>query len=156
MTLFTSFHVRISLVGILAGFVVVFGMIGGKPLPCWTGVFLLTTAATCVTGFMFSVHHFMRSHAVGTLSLVVLMFTFLTRHAFKLAGAWRKTYAITAVIALYLNVFVLVVQLFLMVPALHALAPNGNEPPFGMVQGAVLVVFVALGIAAAKRFKLAA
>jgi uncharacterized membrane protein YozB (DUF420 family) len=153
MTLFTGIHVLISLVAILAGFVVVFGMIGGKPLPSWTALFFWTTVATSVTGFMFPVQHFMPSHAVGILSLLVLTLTFLGRYVFKLSGAWRKTYAITAVIALYFNVFVLVVQLFLKVPALHALAPNGNEPPFGIAQGTVLVVFVALGIAAAKRFR---
>jgi hypothetical protein len=153
VTLFTLLHVLISLAGILSGCEVVVGMIRDKTLPCWTSIFLWTTVATSVTGFMFPVHHVMPSHRVGIVSLVVLTFTILARYRFKLAGGWRKTYVITAVIALYLNVFVLVVQSFLKIPALHALAPHGNEPPFGAAQGAVLVVFVALGIAAAKDFK---
>jgi len=153
MDLFTCLHVLISLVGIFSGFVVVFGMIGDRPLPGWTATFLSTTVATSVTGFMFPVHHFMPSHAVGTVSLIVLTFTLLARYKFDLAGAWRRTYAVTAVIALYLNVFVLVVQAFLKIPALHALAPNGKEPPFAAAQGTVLIVFVALGIAAARKFR---
>jgi hypothetical protein len=153
MVLFTGIHVAISLAGILSGFAVVLGMIGDRPLPCWTSFFLLTTLATSVTGFMFPMHRFMPSHGVGIISLIVLTFTLLARYRFKLEGAWRKTYAVTAVIALYLNVFVLVVQSFLKIPALHTLAPNGNEPPFAMVQGAVLVLFIALGIAAALKFK---
>jgi hypothetical protein len=156
MGLLTLLHVLISLAGILTGFVVVFGMLGAKPLPCWTAAFLWTTAATSATGFLFPVHHFMPSHAVGIVSLFVLTFTLIARYPFRLMGGWRTTYAVTAVTALYLNVFVLVVQLFLKVPALHALAPNGNEPPFALAQGAVLVVFVALGIAAVRKFKVAA
>lgn len=153
MTLFTVVHVLISLVGIVSGFVVVAGMIANKPLPGWTSVFLATTVATSVTGFMFPVHHFMPSHGVGIVSLIVLTFTLLARYLFKLEGGWRKIYAVTAVVALYLNTFVLVVQSFLKIPALHALAPNGNERPFAVAQGAVLVVFVALGIFAARKFK---
>lgn len=153
MTLFTQFHVLISLVGIVSGFVVVIGMIRNRALPCWTSIFFWTTVATSVTGFMFPVHHFMPSHAVGIISLVILSFTYLARYRHALAGGWRKVFAITAVLALYLNVFVLVVQSFLKIPALHRLAPNGNEPPFGAAQGSVLVVFLALGIAATKDFK---
>jgi hypothetical protein len=156
MSLFTLFHVLISLVAIFSGLVVVAGMIGDKPLPGWTWLFLLTTAATSVTGFLFPVHHFMPSHGVGIVSLVVLAVAFPARYTFGLSGGWRRTYALTAVIALYLNVFVLVVQAFLKIPALHALAPNGNEPPFAAAQGAVLVLFIALGVAAARGFKGAA
>ena len=156
MALFTLFHVLISLVGIFTGFVVVAGMIGDKPLPCWTWVFLLTTAATSVTGFLFPVHHFMPSHGVGIFSLLVLALAVPARYTFKLSGGWRRTYAISAVIALYFNVFVLVVQAFLKIPALHALAPNGNEPSFAVAQGAVLVLFSALGVAASRGFKGAA
>jgi hypothetical protein len=153
MALFTLFHVVLSLVGIFSGFVVVAGMIGNRPLPCWTWVFLLTTAATSATGFLFPVHHFMPSHGVGIISVIVLAVAIPARYTFRLSGGWRHTYALAAVIALYLNVFVLVVQSFLKIPALHALAPNGNEPPFAAAQGAVLVVFIALGVAAARRLK---
>ena len=152
MALFTLLHVLISLVGIFSGFVAVAGMIGNRPLPSWTWVFLLTTAATSVTGFLFPVHHFMPSHGVGILSLLVLAVAIPARYTFKLSGGWRRTYAVTAVIALYFNVFVLVVQAFLKVPALHALAPNGNEPPFAAAQGAVLVLLIVLGVAVIRSF----
>jgi hypothetical protein len=156
MELFTLFHVLISLVGIVSGFVVVFGMIGNRLLPGWTATFLYTTIATSVTGFMFPVRHFMPSHAFGIISLVVLPFTLVAYYKYLPLGKWRKTYVLTAVFALYLNTFVLVVQSFLKVPALHALAPNGNEPPFGIAQGVLLVLFVVLGIASVRRFHAAA
>lgn len=149
---FTIFHSALSLVGILAGFVVVYGMLTGKRLAHWTAVFLATTVATSVTGFLFPVHHFMPSHAFGILSLLVLsvgIFALYTRH---LNGHWRWIYVISAMIALYLNVFVLIVQAFLKVPALKAMAPTQAEPPFKVTQLVVLVVFVVLGVVAAMRF----
>jgi hypothetical protein len=153
LNLFTLFHVLISLVAILAGFVVVFGMIGGRPLAGWTALFLTTTVATSVTGFLFPFHHFMPSHAVGILSLVVLGVAIYARYSRQLAGGWRRTYALTAVIALYFNFFVLVAQLFQKVPALNVLAPKGTEPPFAITQGVVMIIFVGLGIAAARKFR---
>jgi hypothetical protein len=153
MTTFTFFHVVLSLVGILSGLVVVFGMIGGKRLDGWTGWFLITTVATSITGFMFPYHGFTPGIGIGILSLVVLAFAMLARYSRHLAGGWRRTYAITAVIALYFNVFVLVAQLFAKVPALHALAPKGSEPPFAFAQVAVMVIFIGLGIAAVKGFR---
>ena len=149
---FTIFHVAISLIGILAGLVVVFGMLTARRLDGWTGLFLWTTVATSVTGYMFPVHKLLPSHVVGFISLLVLaiaMFAFYRRH---LGGGWRSAYVITAVIALYLNVFVLVVQLFERVPALKALAPTQSEPPFKIVQLVVLVLFIIIGIFATKRF----
>ncbi len=153
VTLFTSFHVLLSLVGIVTGFVVAFGMAAGKPLGASNPVFLATTVATSVTGFLFPVHHLLPSHKVGLLSLVVLAIAIYAYRARRLAGGWRRTYAVTAVLALYLNVFVLVVQAFLKVPALHALAPQGSEPPFAIAEGVVLLLFVALGIGAARGFR---
>ncbi|MGA7077952.1 MAG: hypothetical protein WBQ43_19290 [Terriglobales bacterium] len=153
MTTFTLFHVVLSLIGILSGLVVVLQMKSGKTRNGMTALFLITTAATSVTGFMFPYHGFTPGIGVGILSLVVLVmaiFAFYSRH---LAGGWRRTYAITAVIALYFNVFVLVAQLFEKVPALHALAPKGSEPPFAVTQVIVMVVFIALGIAAVKGFR---
>jgi hypothetical protein len=152
MELFTLFHVLISLIGIVSGFVVVFGMIGNRLLPGWTKTFLYTTIATSVTGFMFPVHHFMPSHAFGIISLVVLPFTLVAYYKHLPLGGWRKTYVLTAIFALYLNTFVLVVQSFLKIPALHALAPTGTEPPFGIAQGVLLVLIVVLGIAAVRKF----
>ena len=124
LSAFTLFHVILSLVGIGSGFVVTYGLLESKRLDRWTAVFLSTTALTSVTGFLFPVRHFMPSHGVGIVSLIVLAIALLARYRYGLAGGWRRTYAITAVIAQYLNFFVLIVQLFLKVPALHALAPT--------------------------------
>ena len=150
---FTIVHTAISLIGIAAGLVVAYGLIGGKRLDRWTVLFLLTTILTSVTGFMFPFERLLPSHKVGIISLVVLAIALLARHAFHLAGGWRRTYVITAMIALYLNCFVLVVQLFLKVPALHALAPKGSEPPFVIAQVVLMAIFIWLTIAAVKGFR---
>jgi hypothetical protein len=151
MTTFTFVHVVISLVGIGSGLVVLLGLFTGKWLDGWTALFLLTTAATSLTGFGFPFDHLLPSHIVAIISLVVLAAAAAARYGFHLAGPWRWVYVAGAVISLYLNVFVLVVQLFLKVPGIHALAPTQAEPPFAIVQGAVLVLFVVLGIVAAIR-----
>jgi hypothetical protein len=153
MTTFTLFHVFLSLVGILTGFVVLGAMIANKPVPGWTSAFVTTTLATVVTGFIFPVHRFMPSHAVGIVSLAALLVAVLARYVFTLSGRWRRAYSVAAVIALYLNVFVLVAQSFQKIPALHELAPSGTEAPFLLTQGGVLLLFIVLGIAAAKRFR---
>jgi hypothetical protein len=152
MTPFTLFHVVISLIGIFSGFIAVFGMIAGKRLDGWTALFLVTTALTSITGFFFPFHKLLPSHILGVISLLVLAFAIPARYVKHLAGAWRKVYAVTASIALYLNVFVLVAQLFMKVPSLHALAPTGSEPPFLISQVAVMAIFIVLTIAAAIRF----
>jgi hypothetical protein len=149
---FTIVHVLLSLVGIGSGLVVVFGLLAGKRLDGWTAVFLATTVATSVTGFGFPFDHLLPSHKVGIVSLLVLAVAILARYSFRLAGAWRRVYAVCAVLALYLNVFVGVVQAFLNVPALKALAPQQTEAPFVVAQAGVLVLFVVLGSLAAIRF----
>jgi hypothetical protein len=149
---FTFTHVLISLVGIVSGFVVLFGLLTAKRLEGWTGLFLVATVATSVTGFGFPIDVILPSHIVGIISLVVLAIAIIARYAFHLSGFWRSVYVIGAGVALYLNVFVLIVQLFRKVPALNALAPTQSEPPFALAQGAVLVVFVVLVIAAVIRF----
>jgi len=154
LTLFTLFHVAISLVGIASGFVVAFGLLAGKQVNGWTPWFLWTTVLTSATGFLFPVHKLLPSHIVGIISLVLLgvaIFALCSRH---LEGAWRRIYAITAVLALYLNFFVLVVQLFLKVPALHALAPTQTEPAFKLTQLVVLVFFLSLTVLAAIKFRM--
>ncbi len=138
---FTIVHTAISLIGIVSGLIVVYGMLGGKRLNKWTALFLLTTVLTSVTGFLFPFDHLLPSHKVGIISLVVLAVALLARYSFRLAGGWRRTY------------FVLVVQSFMKVPALHALAPTGKEPPFLVAQLIVLAVFIWLAIAAVKRFR---
>lgn len=150
---YTLIHVLISLVGIGSGLVVLFGMIANQRFDRWTAVFLATTIATSVTGFGFPFVKLLPSHIVGILSLLVLILTLLARYRFKMAGAWRKTYVITAALALYLNTFVLVVQSFLKVPALNALAPTQTETPFKIAQSAVLVFYIVLTVLAVKKFK---
>jgi hypothetical protein len=149
---FTQFHVILSLIGIVSGIVVVFAMLGVKRLPGLTAIFLLTTVATSVTGFMFHFTSFGPPEIVGVISLVALAVAILALYSYKLAGAWRWIYVAAAVFALYLNVFVGVVQTFQKVALFHALAPTQTEPPFAVAQGVVLLVFVALGIAAVRKF----
>jgi hypothetical protein len=153
MTTLTFVHVVLSLIGILSGFVVVFGLLGAKRLDGWTAVFLVSTVATSATGFLFPVHQFLPSHAIGILSLIVLGVAILARYGRHLTGAWRRIYVVSAAIALYLNVFVLIAQAFLKVPALKAAAPTGSEPPFLVAQAVCLAVFVVLTIFAAMRFR---
>jgi len=152
LSTFTFLHVVISLVGIASGLIVVYGFIAGKRLDIWTALFLLTTVLTSATGFLFPFKHLLPSHIVGGLSLLVLAVAIVARYSRHLEGGWRRIYVVCAMVALYLNCFVLVVQCFLKVPALHALAPNGNEPPFLIAQLALLAVFVLLTIVAARRF----
>lgn len=149
---FTLFHVALSLVGIATGFIVLAALLRSRRAPGWTAVFLATTLATTVTGFMFPFNGFTPALGVGFVSLAVLAVAIPALYAFRLAGRWRAAYVATAVLALYLNVFVLVVQVFLKVPALRALAPTQQEPPFAIAQGLVLAAFVAVGILAVRRF----
>ena len=153
---FTEFHVIISLIGIVSGIVVLLGMLGANRLPVLTGIFLLTTVATSVTGFMFHFESFGPPEIVGAISLVVLAVALLALYVYKLAGSWRWIYVASAVFALYLNAFVGVVQTFQKVPFFHALAPTQMEPPFAVAQGIVLLVFIALGILAVRKFRPAA
>jgi hypothetical protein len=152
---FTLVHVVISLIAILAGFVVAYGLLNNKRYDEVTALFLLMTVATSVTGFFFPFHGVTPGIKVGVISLIVLAFAILARYAFHLSGDWRRVYAITAMLALYLNVFVLVVQSFEKVPALHALAPTQKEPPFAIAQLAVLVLFIVLTVFASKKFRAA-
>jgi len=149
---YTFLHVLISLVGIGSGLVVMFGFLTGKRLDSLTAVFLTTTVLTSVTGFGFPFDHLLPSHKVGIISLVILSVAIPARYVFHLAGAWRSIYVIGATTALYLNVFVLIVQSFMKVPALKALAPTQTEPPFLAAQLLVLVVYLGLTVLATKRF----
>ena len=149
----TFVHVLLSLVGIGSGFVVMAGLLGRAPLAAWTALFLITTVATSVTGFAFPVDRLLPSHMLGALSLVVLAVAIAARYGFHLAGAWRRTYVVCAALALYLNVFVGVVQAFLKVPLLRSMAPRQTEPPFLLAQGVVLALFVLITVAAARRFR---
>jgi hypothetical protein len=150
---FTQFHVLLSLIGIVSGIVVAFAMLGSNRLPVLTAIFLFTTVATSVTGFMFHFASFGPPEIVGVISLLDLAAVILALYSYKLLGAWRWIYVTTALFALYLNVFVGVVQTFQKVPFFHALAPTQTEPPFAVAQGLVLIAFIALGIAAVKKFR---
>jgi hypothetical protein len=152
LTAFTLVHVLISLVAIASGFVVMYGLVAAKRLDSWTSLFLLSTVLTSVTGFFFPIHHFTPAHAFAILSLALLSVAIFARYSRHLAGGWRMTYVVTAVISLYLNVFVLIVQGFQKIPALAALAPTQSELPFLATQLVTLAAFVALGIVAAIRF----
>jgi hypothetical protein len=149
---FTLLHVLLSLVGIFTGLVVVFGMFRSHRIKGWTGVFLATTVLTGVTGYFFPAEQILPSHVVGALSLVVLAIAIAALYIYHLAGSWRWIYIVTAVFALYLNVFVGVVQAFLKIPFLKALAPTQDEPPFVVAQAIVLVFFVTLATLLLKAF----
>jgi hypothetical protein len=149
---FTLVHVILSLVGILAGAVAVLGMLSAKKLEGWTALFLATTVATSATGFLFHSAAFGPPHVVGVISLVVLAVAILALYGRHLAGPWRWIYVVGAVLSLYLNVFVGVVQAFQKLPFLQPLAPTQSELPFLIVQIVVMAIFVALGIFAARRF----
>jgi hypothetical protein len=148
-----QFHVVISLVGILSGLVMLYGLLTGKDLSAWIAVFLVTTILTSLTGFPLPPFGFDPPRAVGVLSLILLAGAVAAYYAFRLAGPWRWIFVACAVAALYLNVFVLVVQGFLKVPALHDLAPTQSEPPFAIVHGIVLLIFIVLGVLAVIRFR---
>jgi hypothetical protein len=152
---FTLFHVIISLIGIGSGLIVLAGFLTARRLPLWTAIFLITTVATSATGFLFPFHGFKPSYAVGILSLVVLLFAILGLYVGHLQGAWRWIYVVSSVVALYFNVFVLVVQCFEKIPALKALAPTQTEPPFAIAQLVVMLIFVVLGIFSVRKFRAA-
>jgi len=151
--IYTIIHTLISLVAIFTGIVVLFGMLAGNRLDCWTKWFLITAVLTTVTGFFFPFHGFTPAIGLGIISLPFLAVTIFARYSKHLAGAWRWIYVIGAVICLYFNLFVLVVQLFEKVPALHAMAPTQTESPFKLTQLAVLVLSALLAIVAVIRFR---
>ena len=137
----------------MAGLLAVYGLNQAKLWAGWTHLFLLTTVLTSLTGYLFPVEHVLPSHIIGAISLVVLAIAMVALYGQNVKGGWRRTYVISAVIALYFNGFVLVAQSFMKVPVLHALAPKGAEPPFAIVQLIVLVAFIWLGFKAVKNFR---
>lgn len=149
---FTLIHVLLSLAGIGSGFVVVFGLLTRKRLDGWTAIFLTTTVLTSFTGFLFPISHITPGIILGILSLLVLTPTLLARYVYHLHRAWRPTYVISAMVALYFNCFVAIVQAFQKIPALKAIAPTQKEPPFAIAQLALLVLFLVLGALAVKKF----
>jgi hypothetical protein len=150
---FTLIHVVLSLLGIIAGLIVVGGLIAGERYDGWTGLYFVTTILTNVTGFGFPFGTLLPSHIVGVVSLVALAVALAARYWKRLAGPWRNTYVSAMVLALYLNVFVLLVQLFQKTPGLLAVAPTQSEPAFIVTQVIVLVLFASLGWSAVRGFR---
>jgi hypothetical protein len=150
---FTTLHVLISLFAIATGLIVLLGLINNRLPGSWNTVFLVTTILTSLTGFAFPNTKVTPGIVLGVLSVIVLAIAVVALYIFQLNGSWRRTYAITAMIALYFNVFVLIAQMFEHVPSLHALAPTGTETPFKVAQTLLLVMFVVLITAAAKKFR---
>jgi len=153
LQIYTIVHTLISLVAIFTGVVVVFGMLGGSRLDGWTKWFLITAVATTVTGFFFPFHGFTPAIGLGIISLPFLALTLFARYPKHLSGAWRWIYVIGAVICLYFNLFVAVVQSFEKIPALHAMAPTQTESPFKLTQLSVLALSIVFAIVAVIRFR---
>ena len=155
LSTFITVHVIISLIAIVSGIIVMSGLLTSKRMPGLTAIFLLFTILTSATGFLFPFEKLLPSHMIGILSLVLLAIACVALYGMKLSGAWRSVYVVTAMTSLYLNIFVLIIQAFLKVPALHALAPSvpPSEPPFAIIQGIVLVFFVIVIIGAVRRFR---
>jgi hypothetical protein len=155
LSTFTTVHVIISLIAIVSGIIVMFGLLGSNRMPGMTAIFLLFTILTSVTGFLFPFEKLLPSHMIGILSLVLLAIACIALYVMNLSGPWRSVYILTAMTSLYLNVFVLIIQAFLKVGPLHALAPSvpPSEPPFAIIQGIVLVFFVIVIIGAVRRFR---
>lgn len=153
MTPLTLVHVVISLIGIGSGLVVVYGLLTAKRLAVWTAIFLTTTVLTSVTGFFFPMERFTPGIGIGIISLIVLAIAIVALYVRQLAGFWRQAYVVCSVVALYLNVVVLIVQMFGKIPPLHALAPTQAEPPFLVTQLLALAAFVAIAIGGVRRFR---
>jgi len=152
LSTYTIVHVIISLIAIVAGLIVVFGMLGSNRLEGWTALFLTTTVLTSLTGFGFPFERVLPSHIVGAISLLALLIAILAYYQFRLDGAWRWIYVVSALVSLWFNVFVLIVQSFQKIPVLAPLAPTQSEPPFQIAQGAALALFIVLGILALRKF----
>lgn len=155
LSTFTAVHVLIGLIAIVSGVIVMFSLLGTNRRPGLTATFLLFTILTSATGFLFPFEKLLPSHIIAIVSLVLLAIACVALYGMKLSGAWRWIYVLTAMVSLYLNVFVLVIQSFLKLGPLHALAPSvpPSEPPFAIVQGILLLFFVVVIIGALRRFR---
>jgi hypothetical protein len=149
---FTHLHVALSIMGIFAGLIVLLGLLGSEELPAVIALFVLTTTLTSLTGFLFPFHGVTPGIVIGVLSLLVLLAAILARYTFHYSGPWRATYVVTAILALWFNVFIFIVQSFEKIPSLHAMAPTATESPFKITQLVVLATFIVLGIRAVRKF----
>jgi len=148
----TLIHLAISLGAIVTGLPVLAAMLKGQTPVTLTGIFLGLTVLTSATGYLFHNTSVTPAMVVGAVSLMVLAVALFALYGRHLAGRWRTAYVVTALLAFYLNVFVLVIQSFIKIPALHALAPSipPAGPIFGAVQGVVLIGFIIAGWRALK------
>lgn len=155
MDWFALTHVLISLVGIGTGLVLLLALMGGRNPGNWAALFLIFTLLTSVTGFFFHNEHITPAQIVGGISLVALALAFYGLYGRGLAGIWRGTYVVSVTVGLYLNVFVLVIQSFLKIPPLHAIAPGTppSGPVFLVTQAVVLIAFIIAGWIAWRSFK---
>jgi hypothetical protein len=154
--LFLQIHVALSLVGIVSGLIVLYALLTGDAFGGWTALFLATTILTSVTGFPLPPFGLDPPRIVGIISLVLLAAAVAAHSIFHLHGAWRWIYVVTALMALYLNCFVGVIQAFAKVPSLHALAPTQSEPPFLVAQVVLLGLFLVFGFVSVRKFHPAA
>jgi hypothetical protein len=150
---FTWIHTIISLIALASGIVVALGIAGSRTLGAWSAIFLITAVATSATGFGFPFDHFLPSHWLGVLSLIVLALAILARYVFHYAGAWRWLYVLGVVLAVYFDAFVAIVQAFGKIPSLNALAPTQSEPPFVVAQVVALAAFAIIACLGFLRFR---
>lgn len=150
--LFILIHVFLSVIGIVAGLVVVGGLMAGTHFKRWTALFLASTLLTSATGYGFPSIEILPAHIVGAISLVALAGAIAALYWKRLNGGWRRAFVVLSVLALYLNVFVLMAQLFQKIPAMAVLASTSSAPVFGVTQALVLVLFIGLGWTTARRF----
>ena len=153
LRLLTQIHVAISLIGILSGLVVVVGLLTARRLDGWTTLFLASTVATSVTGLLLPLKGFTPAVGVSIISLVLLGVAIFARYSKRLVRGWRWVYTITAMFSLYLNVFVLIAQLYEKVPSLKALAPTQTDVPFIATQVVILLLFLLLTTLAVLKFR---
>ncbi|MDR3525683.1 MAG: hypothetical protein P4L57_00275 [Rhizomicrobium sp.] len=153
LALFTIFHTLISIAAMFVGLFLLYGFLQRQRMPRLTLWALGLLAATTITGFLFPIHGFTPALGTGIVSTVLLILAFAARYRFAMAGVWRSLYVVSAVVALYLDWFVAVVQAFVKVPLLHGLAPTGSEPPFVAAQAVVLLAFVIAGYFSVRRFR---
>ena len=150
---FTLFHTAVSLVAIVAGAMAVTDVLRNHTGPFWTNLFLLTAAVTSVTGYFFPFRGITPAQIVGILALAILAVVLLASYRFSVAKFWQWIYAVGMVASLYLLVFVGIVQAFQKLAFLNGLVSTGTEPIFAVAQGTALLLFIAIGIAAARRFR---
>lgn len=152
-----TLHVTVCFIALLAGALVLIALCGGRRQPTWDAVLLLSTALISLTGFPLPSPPGTPTpdpaRILGVMELVIVVIAALALYVGHLARAWRGTYIVAMVLAVYFNVFVAVAQAFLKIGFLHALAPTGKEPPFLIAQLVTLAAFLVIGVTAFKRFR---